>query len=80
MFFIGIPGCGKSALCKEIVSSSGGLKDGRPVHSLMGDLTKGVCFFPVKRQLVCMQWISWLEVYCGCYHFFVGVVSLIANG
>ncbi|RZC69875.1 hypothetical protein C5167_033011 [Papaver somniferum] len=37
VFFPGIPGCAKSALCKEI----GGLGDDRPVHSLMGDLIKG---------------------------------------
>lgn len=41
---LGIPGCAKSALCKEILSSSVGLEDDRPVHSLMGDLVKGVCY------------------------------------
>ncbi|CAK9174418.1 unnamed protein product [Ilex paraguariensis] len=41
VFFPGIPGCAKSALCKEILSSPGGLGDDRPVHSLMGDLIKG---------------------------------------
>ncbi|XP_059626746.1 tRNA ligase 1 [Cornus florida] len=41
VFFPGIPGCAKSALCKEILSVSGGLGDDRPVHSLMGDLIKG---------------------------------------
>ncbi|XP_063937149.1 tRNA ligase 1 isoform X2 [Daucus carota subsp. sativus] len=41
VFFPGIPGCGKSALCKEILCSTGKLWDGLPVHSLMGDLTKG---------------------------------------
>lgn len=51
----GIPGCGKSALCKEILRSLGGLGDGRPVHSLMGDLTKGAYFCRVQRQFVCMQ-------------------------
>ncbi|KAL6506324.1 hypothetical protein OROGR_024505 [Orobanche gracilis] len=40
VFFPGIPGCAKSALCKEILSASGGLGDDRPVHSLMGDLIK----------------------------------------
>ncbi|KAL7115693.1 hypothetical protein ACP275_04G197800 [Erythranthe tilingii] len=41
VFFPGIPGCAKSALCKEILSAPGGLGDDRPVHSLMGDLVKG---------------------------------------
>ncbi|XP_024970933.1 tRNA ligase 1 isoform X2 [Cynara cardunculus var. scolymus] len=41
VFFPGIPGCAKSALCKEILSASGGLEDDRPIHSLMGDLIKG---------------------------------------
>eukprot|EP01018_Ginkgo_biloba_P015904 Gb_26327 [translate_table: standard] len=41
VFFPGIPGCAKSALCKEIESAPGGLGDDRPVHSLMGDLIKG---------------------------------------
>lgn len=41
VFFPGIPGCAKSALCKEILSSPGGLGDNRPVHSMMGDLIKG---------------------------------------
>lgn len=37
----GIPGCAKSALCKELLNAQGGLGDDRPVHSLMGDLIKG---------------------------------------
>ncbi|CAL9099126.1 unnamed protein product [Musa acuminata var. zebrina] len=41
VFFPGIPGCAKSALCKEILNAPGGLGDNRPVHSLMGDLIKG---------------------------------------
>ncbi|EYU18877.1 hypothetical protein MIMGU_mgv1a0008291mg, partial [Erythranthe guttata] len=44
VFFPGIPGCAKSALCKEILSAPGGLGDDRPVHSLMGDLVKGRSF------------------------------------
>ncbi|KAK1364852.1 putative 2',3'-cyclic-nucleotide 3'-phosphodiesterase [Heracleum sosnowskyi] len=51
VFFPGIPGCGKSALCKEIISSSEGLKDGRPVHSLMADLTKGNYWMKVADGL-----------------------------
>ncbi|KAG1368834.1 tRNA ligase 1 [Cocos nucifera] len=41
VFFPGIPGCAKSALCKEILNTPDGLGDDRPVHSLMGDLIKG---------------------------------------
>ncbi|KAL5197450.1 hypothetical protein ABZP36_000962, partial [Zizania latifolia] len=41
IFFPGIPGCAKSALCKEILNTPGGLGDNRPLHSLMGDLIKG---------------------------------------
>uniref|UniRef100_A0A0E0HXR8 tRNA ligase phosphodiesterase domain-containing protein n=4 Tax=Oryza TaxID=4527 RepID=A0A0E0HXR8_ORYNI len=41
VFFPGIPGCAKSALCKEILTTPGGLGDNRPLHSLMGDLIKG---------------------------------------
>ncbi|EPS73145.1 hypothetical protein M569_01610, partial [Genlisea aurea] len=41
VFFPGIPGCAKSALCKEILNTPGGLGDDRPIHSLMGDLIKG---------------------------------------
>ncbi|KAI4383820.1 hypothetical protein MLD38_009617 [Melastoma candidum] len=40
VFFPGIPGCAKSALCKELLSV-GGFGDDRPVHTLMGDLIKG---------------------------------------
>ncbi|CAK7342904.1 unnamed protein product [Dovyalis caffra] len=41
VFFPGIPGCAKSALCKELLNAPGGLGDDRPLHSLMGDLVKG---------------------------------------
>ncbi|KAJ4866805.1 RNAligase [Raphanus sativus] len=41
VFFPGIPGSAKSALCKELLNAPGGLGDDRPVHSLMGDLVKG---------------------------------------
>ncbi|CAF1924182.1 unnamed protein product [Brassica napus] len=41
VFFPGIPGSAKSALCKELLNPPGGLGDDRPVHSLMGDLVKG---------------------------------------
>lgn len=37
----GIPGCAKSALCKELLNSTDVFGDDRPVHSLMGDLVKG---------------------------------------
>lgn len=38
----GIPGCAKSALCKEILNTPGVLGDDRPIQSLMGDLIKGI--------------------------------------
>ncbi|KAL1201941.1 tRNA ligase 1 [Cardamine amara subsp. amara] len=41
VFFPGIPGCAKSALCKELLNDPGGFGDDRPVHTLMGDLVKG---------------------------------------
>ncbi|MQL87277.1 hypothetical protein Taro_019799 [Colocasia esculenta] len=41
VFFPGIPGCAKSALCRELLNTPGGVGDDRPVHSLMGDLIKG---------------------------------------
>ncbi|XP_062082011.1 tRNA ligase 1 [Humulus lupulus] len=41
VFFPGIPGCAKSALCKELLNVPGGLGDDRPIQSLMGDLIKG---------------------------------------
>jgi hypothetical protein len=40
--FAGIPGCAKSALCKELLNAPGGLGDDRPINSLMGDLIKGM--------------------------------------
>ncbi|KAL5701474.1 hypothetical protein ACHQM5_026804 [Ranunculus cassubicifolius] len=40
VFFPGIPGCGKSALCKEILKDPSRLGDERPINSLMGDLVK----------------------------------------
>ena len=42
--FSGIPGCAKSALCKELLNAPGGFGDDRPVQSLMGDLIKGTNF------------------------------------
>ncbi|KAL6979294.1 hypothetical protein U1Q18_020959 [Sarracenia purpurea var. burkii] len=50
VFFPGIPGCAKSALCKEILNAPGGLGDDRPVHSLMGDLIKGKYWDKVSEQ------------------------------
>ncbi|KAI3450520.1 hypothetical protein Pfo_007185 [Paulownia fortunei] len=50
VFFPGIPGCAKSALCKEILSVPGGLGDDRPVHSLMGDLIKGKYWGKVAEE------------------------------
>ncbi|XP_028775864.1 tRNA ligase 1, partial [Neltuma alba] len=40
VFFPGIPGCAKSALCKELLNSPDVFGDNRLVHSLMGDLVK----------------------------------------
>ncbi|XP_073144502.1 tRNA ligase 1 [Henckelia pumila] len=50
VFFPGIPGCAKSALCKEILSAPGGLGDDRPVRSLMGDLIKGRYWVKVSEE------------------------------
>lgn len=53
----GIPGCAKSALCKEILNAPGGLGDNRPVHSLMGDLIKGLwIFIRLRFMMNIMQW------------------------
>lgn len=41
IFFPGIPGCAKSALCRELLESPNGLGNGKPLQSLMGDMTKG---------------------------------------
>ncbi|GAV62085.1 hypothetical protein CFOL_v3_05609 [Cephalotus follicularis] len=51
VFFPGIPGCAKSALCKELLNAPGGLDDDRPVHSLMGDLIKGRYWQKVGDEL-----------------------------
>ncbi|XP_058004251.1 tRNA ligase 1 isoform X3 [Hevea brasiliensis] len=50
VFFPGIPGCAKSALCKELLNAPGGLGDDRPVHSLMGDLIKGKYWQKVAEE------------------------------
>ncbi|XP_042038661.1 tRNA ligase 1-like isoform X2 [Salvia splendens] len=50
VFFPGIPGCAKSALCKEIMSSPGRLGDDRPVNSLMGDLIKARYWVKVDQE------------------------------
>ncbi|KAG0482091.1 hypothetical protein HPP92_010175 [Vanilla planifolia] len=36
-----MPGCAKSALCRELLNHPGSFGDNRPVHSLMGDMIKG---------------------------------------
>ncbi|KAL8143601.1 hypothetical protein V2J09_016633 [Rumex salicifolius] len=41
VFFPGIPGCAKSALCKELLNHPDGIGDDRPIQTLMGDLIKG---------------------------------------
>ncbi|KAL1552855.1 tRNA ligase 1-like isoform X1 [Salvia divinorum] len=50
VFFPGIPGCAKSALCKEIMSSPGRLGDDRQVNSLMGDLIKARYWVKVDQE------------------------------
>lgn len=51
VFFPGIPGCAKSALCKELLNAQDGLLgDDRPVHSLMGDLIKGKYWQKVAEE------------------------------
>ena len=56
VFFPGIPGCAKSALCKELLNAPGGLGDDRPVHTLMGDLVKGISQFGIFSK------VFWLSV------------------
>ncbi|KAH7445091.1 hypothetical protein KP509_02G106200 [Ceratopteris richardii] len=41
IFFPGIPGSGKSALCAKLVADPGELGAARSIHFLMGDLVKG---------------------------------------
>ncbi|CAO2814431.1 unnamed protein product [Amaranthus hypochondriacus] len=50
VFFPGIPGCAKSALCRELLNASSAYGDGRLVQSLMGDLTKGRYWQKVAEQ------------------------------
>ncbi|XP_021279308.1 tRNA ligase 1 isoform X2 [Herrania umbratica] len=51
VFFPGIPGCAKSALCRELLTAPGGLGDDRSVQSLMGDLIKGRYWPKVADEL-----------------------------
>ncbi|GJZ07019.1 tRNA ligase 1 [Tanacetum coccineum] len=51
VFFPGIPGCAKSALCKEILGASGGFEDDRPIHILVGDLIEGKYWQKVADEL-----------------------------
>ncbi|MED6159771.1 hypothetical protein PIB30_045298 [Stylosanthes scabra] len=50
VFFPGIPGCAKSALCKELLKANEGLGDDRPMHSLMGDMIKGKYWQKVAEE------------------------------
>ncbi|RYR70338.1 hypothetical protein Ahy_A03g016836 [Arachis hypogaea] len=50
VFFPGIPGCAKSALCKELLKAKEGLGDERPMHSLMGDMIKGKYWQKVAEE------------------------------
>ncbi|MCO5584756.1 hypothetical protein L7F22_038688 [Adiantum nelumboides] len=49
IFFPGIPGCAKSALCRALLEVPGGLGTGKPMHSLMGDMTK-VMFINMRSR------------------------------
>ncbi|XP_017982896.1 PREDICTED: uncharacterized protein LOC18590095 isoform X2 [Theobroma cacao] len=51
VFFPGIPGCAKSALCRELLTAPGGLGDDLSVQSLMGDLIKGRYWPKVADEL-----------------------------
>ncbi|XP_073019695.1 tRNA ligase 1-like isoform X5 [Primulina eburnea] len=55
VFFPGIPGCAKSALCEEILSTPGGLGDDRPVCSLMGDRIKGSRYWVKASEELCKR-------------------------
>ncbi|KAK5832674.1 hypothetical protein PVK06_016477 [Gossypium arboreum] len=65
-----IPGCAKSALCKELLNTPGRLGDDRPVQSLMGDLIKEQMKFQFQTITVkehgisfpamVSAWIAWL--------------------
>ena len=48
----GIPGCGKSAVCMELLRNPGALSDGRTLHMLMGDLVKGMHVFMFNEKSV----------------------------
>ncbi|KAI5065871.1 hypothetical protein GOP47_0018495 [Adiantum capillus-veneris] len=50
IFFPGIPGCGKSALCEELFKDPGDLANGRTIRSLMGDLVKGKYWSLLAKQ------------------------------
>lgn len=50
VFFPGIPGCAKSALCNELLNAPGGLGDDRPIQSLMGDRVEGRYWPMVKKK------------------------------
>ncbi|KAL6194871.1 hypothetical protein ACLB2K_035946 [Fragaria x ananassa] len=50
VFFPGLPGSAKSALCKELLKAPGGFGDDRPVQSLMGDLVKGKYWQKVTNE------------------------------
>ncbi|CAK9216079.1 unnamed protein product [Sphagnum troendelagicum] len=50
VFFPGIPGCAKSALCKELLAAPDSLSNKLPMHSLMGDLVKGKYWQKLKSE------------------------------
>jgi hypothetical protein len=71
VLLLGIPGCAKSALCKEILNTPGGLGDNRLLHSLMGDLIKGMghlghysmlSFHSGAKLCFGTEKVEWLEI------------------
>ncbi|KAM1115802.1 hypothetical protein TB2_006308 [Malus domestica] len=50
VFFPGLPGSAKSALCKELLQDPGRMGDDRPIQSLMGDLIKGKYWQKVAEE------------------------------
>lgn len=76
----GIPGCAKSALCKEILNAPGGLEDDRPIHSLMGDLIKGMrCFSTSFWYVPYLQKNFILHVHVSCAFRLLSAYHLLTS-
>lgn len=76
----GIPGCAKSALCEQILNTPGGLGDNRPLHSLMGDRTKGMEHLAtfssdVHRAQLVLRSTNWSVDAFNCSSFLVVTYS-----